>query len=104
MAYSSYFINNIDQEQFCDNLLHPEWGLSINIIFPPVVNIRFLVFKTNVVDILLLISLVSPPKESLIGEINSDMVKKILSTMESEWDKTCARMLFSMGKKRSAIE
>ena len=102
--YSSYFINNIDQEQFRDNLLHPEWGLCINIIFLPVINVRFLVFKTNVVDIPLLISLVSPPKEGLIGEINSDLVKKILSTMESEWDKTCAKMLFSMGKNRSAIE
>lgn len=102
--YSSYYPNNVDKVQCRDNLLHPEWGLPVHLVTLPDTK-TFVVLKSPNLDISLLVKYLLPqkdPEQLLLTDM--ERVSSIVGCMDSEWDKTCARLLFSLGKSRKVVE
>ncbi len=106
--FSSYYPQPIDEDHFRDCLLHPEYGLYVCIAYLPNLKKRYLTHNSQSIDVCMLIKCItstSGDNESIskLNSINKEQVQSILKSMDTEWDKTCARMLFSAGKTNSAI-
>jgi hypothetical protein len=106
--FSSYYPHPIDEDHFRDCLLHPEYGLYVCIAYLPNLKKRYLIHKSESIDVCMLIKCITSTSDdnesiSKLNSINKEQVQSILKSMDTEWDKTCARMLFSAGKTNSVI-
>ena len=105
--FSSYYPHPVDEDHFRDCLLHPEYGLYVCILYFSNLRKRYIIQKSQSIDVCMLIQCITSNSEDdeaiSNSNINKEQVQSILKSMDTEWDKTCARMLFSADKTNSAI-
>ena len=105
--FSSYYPHPVDEDHFRDCLLHPEYGLYVCIAYFSNLRKRYIIQKSQSIDVCMLIQCITSNSEDdepiSNSIINKEQVQSILKSMDTEWDKTCARMLFSADKTNSAI-
>lgn len=98
----------VDKKEFRDTLLHPEYGLCVNLVnFIHNNQRRYIILKSRDVDVPLLLSQLDQESSNVIDvrlQIDKDSVNSILNTMSSEWDKKCAKALLAGNKSRTQME
>ena len=101
--------NNTEKDAFQYALLHPKWGLCVYIVFIEIINSRFIVLRPDGFCLGVFLSMISCISEapSVLTEnrfkLNSQNVKSIIQTIDTEWDIKVSRVLISAGKSRQEI-
>ena len=97
----------VDKKEFRDTLLHPEYGLCVNLV-NFVQNQKRYILKSHDVDVPSLLSQLDQQNSNITADvrlqIDKDSANSILNTMSSEWDKKCAKALLAGNKSRTEME
>ena len=106
--FSGYTENDSEVSTFRDIILRPDYGLPIHIITIPVEPYKILVLKTDTVNIPQLINLIVSSFQTNTQQkhkrIKDTDVLTVINSMDTEWDKSCARVIFSNDRSNSQLE
>lgn len=105
----------VDETTFRDALLHPEYGLCIYIATVPIstgITTRFIVLKSptfNSIEFLNEIEKLKVNFSEIVDNnkrlnIGRQETQSIINSMDTEWDKTCAKVLSAGNKSLEEIE
>ena len=102
----------VKKEVFRDHLLHPTHGLPVNIVSLPTNPHRVIILKSDIVKIPKLLNQVTHDEDTSNQDTNAlienplpdpEMVDLLISCMDSEWDRECAKVLFTYGRSRKEL-
>ncbi|XP_070537914.1 uncharacterized protein [Ptychodera flava] len=104
--YSSHHKNPVDADHFKVNLLHPKHGLCVDLVTIKTFEMRIITLKSPTFDVAKFLEMIvnsGNRKFTRLDIHNKDVVQKILGTMDTEWDKVCARVLLGCFMSRSEL-
>ena len=106
--YSGHQTTPVDNTEFRDILLHPVHGLPVYIVSLGHHPHRIIILKSADVNNSKLVSVALQRSEKVFEitqekELQPDVMELIISSMDSEWDKECAKLLLSYGKTRGEL-
>ncbi len=112
--YCGHLEHSVDHKEFRDILLHPEYGLCVYIVNFLESNKRYIVLKTETLDLpnfivelnTAITSIEDPPSQanSTRLTIDKNSLQCILSSMDSEWDRKCAKVIIGANLSRKEME
>ncbi|XP_032235410.2 uncharacterized protein LOC5510379 [Nematostella vectensis] len=111
--YCGHQENAVEKKDFRDILLHPDYGLHVHIVNFLEYNRRYIILKTSELDVpnfvAELLTMVTSENEYVQEyrarfEIKTNSLKCILNSMDSEWDRKCAKLLIAANRSRTEIE
>ena len=110
-GHQEHFVDNKD---FRDILLHPDYGLCVHIVNFLELNKRYIIVRTQTLDlpnfIVELNTMITKGRDasSLANITRLDLDKNslqcILNSMDSEWDRKCAKVIFATNRSRMEME
>ena len=109
--YNSYFpvmgFSLQEKQEFQKSLLHPKYGLRV-IVFTSNNNRRYIILSPNDIDLeLFLMTLIDDNKlkQSDTSEHeNATFVRKVINSMDTEWDRKCQFALLALNRSRRELE
>ena len=110
--FNSYFptmgFSHLEKQEFQKILLHPKFGLKV-VIFTGVKDKRYIILSPEDVDIEPFLLSLTQNISLLKSDTNSSrenavFVRRILSSLETEWDQKCACALLALNRSRSQLE
>lgn len=112
--YCGHQEQHIEKKDFRDILLHPNYGLCVYVANFLQFNKRYIILKTQTLDLPSFIAdinnMINRDKDASTqaGKIRLDLdkvgLKHLLDSMDSEWDKTCAKVMLAANRSRGEIE
>lgn len=105
-GYTCESVDLNDLHNFKEDLCHPVHGLCVMIVFNPHTLNSFVCLKPNDVDLSSLFDLVFNDVKTVQNRIymDCDAVKRLINSMDTEYDKQVARILLSATRSRTEIE
>ena len=100
---------NTDRDKFTYALLHEDWGLCVYIIYIKSLNKKFIILRPNSFGIEVFQNTICTENVEAKQEfddklvLNTDKVKRIFDTVDTEWDKKVARVMVCANRTRSQI-
>ena len=109
--YNSYFpvmgFSHQEKQEFQKSLLHPKYGLRV-IVFTSNDNRRYIILSPNDIDLepfLMTLTDDNKLKQSHTTEHeNATFVRKVINSMDTEWDRKCSFALLALNRSRRELE
>ena len=98
---------NTDKDKFMYALLHEKWGLCIYLVTLEGANEKWIVLKSDEVDMELFLDAICKAIETHFEPritLDRYIVKSILETLDTEWDKVVARVLLGINRSKKQLD
>jgi hypothetical protein len=113
--YCGHQEQHIEKKDFRDILLHSKYGLCVYVANFLQFNKRYVILKTQTLDLPSFIADINNmfnrdihDASTQAGKIRLDLdkagLKRLLDSMDSEWDKKCAKVILAANRSRREIE